>query len=346
MRTSYRALSVELVEDRSLPSTFLFIEPGYGYASHGREASYASHQDAGYAPRGNFGFEEVIFRNSNGGSTTFIFINNGGYGGEVNSGGFQLIPIFGGTGSGQGANPIPTPTGTGTVGDGGSSSNGGQSDGGSDFGPTPVATTHSAAQAQANTPASFGPTDVAGFVGNANTTTTTPVATQQAATAAQVAAVVNGQPAVTLATTPTVTHAGYAITATTPDAAPGDAMPPAPSVPLDPAPVPTPDTTAVASGIVTVAATVAAPIAGALPFDVAGLSSGASQFLDHVTDLAPTWPESMPAFTDSLWVAAAALLTGGAVHAAAARSAPKSSDVFGRSSALSEWARRTGRVTG
>ena len=71
------------------------------------------------------------------------------------------------------------------------------------------------------------------------------------------------------------------------------------------------------------AAAAAAPIAGLVPFDFATLQSGAGQFLGRVADLAPSWPDGMPGPSDSLWVAAAALLTGGAAYAANTRSAPR-----------------------
>jgi hypothetical protein len=347
MRTSYRALSIQAVEDRSLPSTLLFIEPGFGFASHAREANFASDQSSGFQSRGNFGFEEITFRGQDGGSSSFIFINNSGFNAGFGAGGFELIPIFVGTGSGQTPaptpTPIPEPTGTGTVGDGGSS---GQS-GGGDFGPTPVATTHGAAQA--SSAAAFGPGAVAVLLPNQTTNSVATQTTQQATNAAQVVAASNGQPAVTLVTAPASTHAGYAITAVTPDSdavAPDDAPAPAPSIPLAPVPVPTPDVSVIASGVVNVAAVVVAPVAGIVPFDVSTLSTGASQFLDRVTDLAPKWPNSMPAFTDSLWVAAAALLTGSAMHAASVRSAPRGQEPFGKASALAEWERRNGRITG
>jgi hypothetical protein len=344
MRTFNRVLSVQAVEDRSLPSTLLFVEPGFGYASHAREANFDYNRSEGYAPQGNFSFEEITFRGEYG-STTFIFINNNGYGGD-GSGGFQNFPIIVGTG-GYGPTPtptpIPTPTGTGTVSDGGTSSNGG-SDGGN-FGPTPVA--HGATHGTGNTAAPAGAGDVAALLPSQNTTTTTPVNTQPTTNAAQVAAAANGQPAVTLATQPTATrNGGYAITAVTPEAdnaTPDDVPMPPPSMPLAPAPVPETPGMAVSSGIVAVATSVVGPVAGLVPFDVSSLSTGATQFLDRVTDLAPSWPDSMPAMTDSLWVAAAALLTGGAVHAAAARSAPRNTEPFGKASALSEWERRNGR---
>jgi hypothetical protein len=350
MRTSYRALSIEAVEDRSLPSTFFFGEPGFGYAVHGREANFASDQWGGYQTRGNFGIEEISFRSQDG-TSTFIFINNSGFNAGFGAGGFDLIPIFVGTGYGQTPTPtpIPEPTGTGTVGDGGNASNGGGTGqtGSSDFGPAPVAATHGAAQA--SSAAAFGPGAIAALLPNQAASTVFTQTTQQATNAGQVAAAANGQPAVALATTPAPTHAGYAITAITPDsdtAAPDDLPTPAPSMPLAPAPVPAPDSSAIASGVVNTAAAIVAPVAGFVPFDVTTLSAGATQFLDRVTDLAPAWPESMPAFNDSLWVAAAALLTGGAVHAAAVRSAPRSQEPFGKASALAEWERRNGRVTG
>jgi hypothetical protein len=86
-------------------------------------------------------------------------------------------------------------------------------------------------------------------------------------------------------------------------------------------------------------------MAGLVPFDFATLQTGAGQFLGRVADLAPSWPDGMPGLSDSLWVAAAALLTGGAAYAANNRSAPR--PVRGpMAGGLSEWERRNGRHAG
>lgn len=332
MRTRSRTLSVEPVEDRSLPSaTFVFVEPLAGNAAESpattvvrlstAEGSTVRPFSADTVVRVRFGEDSVLFIRSY-------------------PAGFQLIPVFVGT------YPILGQTssagGRGPTG-GDSDSDAGQT-GHGPFAPTrgPVQTADvSAGRALTGTsPVALAlPTEVAAAVQSSG---------QVEATVAAQSLAVNGPPAVVPVSVPSPGRpAVYAITAInpeevgTPDAA---VPPPAPSIPLEP--IPLPDAAlGVESGVVAVAAAAATPVAGLVPFDLTALSAGAGQFLDRVADLAPEWPDAMPGFTDSLWVAAATLLTGGAIHAARTRSAgrPARDPLAG---ALSEWERRNGRSGG
>ena len=334
MRNHYRALSVEPVEDRSLPSTtFVFLEPTAGYGHHAEmpaAAAARAHEPRGWEAR-LFQAETVLrvrFADN-----SFLFIR------ETPTG-FQIIP-------GTVTYFVPPPV-QGPVADGATSAAGGSVQGG-DAGRGPVAPTQGPARVLAAGLTAVGTGEVAvaptaGSDAEARATTT-----EQAAAGAAASQVIvqNTPPVVPVAAPVASGHAAYAITATVPETENGaDAVPP----PADPAPTPMPEPApapdaGAEESLVQVAAAAVAPVAGLVPLDLAALSSGAGQFLDRVADLAPSWPDAMPGFTDTLWVAAAALLTGGAAHAGPARSAPRPvrDPVAG---ALSEWERRNGRSTG
>jgi hypothetical protein len=340
MRNHFRALSVEPVEDRSLPSTLLAVEPMFGshpYNAGAPTASFA-HQSRGLEQARSFqadffaeSFIRVQFSNNG-----FVFI-------QETPTGFTLVPV-----TVTISTPVTTPQGP--TGDGGGSA-GGSAQGG-DTGGTgngPIASPHGPARTGATSSPTPGTTDVA-FTPTADSANATrgTTADQAAATAAAQVAVQNTQPVVAQGTPTVAGHAAYAITAIVPEAEDGaDVTPPANPTPMsdpDPDPTPMPDTS-VGTEVVQVAVAAVVPVAGLLPIDLPALSAGTTQFLGRVADLAPVWPDAMPGFNDTLWAAAAALLTGGGVYAAGARSAakPTRDPVAG---ALSEWERRNGRVTG
>jgi hypothetical protein len=335
MRKPNRALSVEAVEDRSLPSTsFVFVEPTFSYRSYQPAHRGGFAEPVGYSAR-SFQAESFIRIRFSDNSVLFL---------RETPTGFQLIPVFtGNVPRNQPPQPtVPTPF-QGPVADARTSSAGGSARN-TDGGNTPVAQSRgplAPAGARANV----------GDVAIVPTAQSNPVAVraeadQAAATAAAQASVSTGQPAVA-PSAPLLTGHGnsiaYAFTAVNPEAG-AEAVPPAEPAPT-PRPAPTPDAGAVESGIVQLAVAAAGPVAGLVPFDLATLSAGAGEFLGRVADLAPSWPDSMPAFTDTLWVATAAVLGGGAIYASRGRSVPRP----GRdplASALSEWERRNGRATG
>jgi hypothetical protein len=242
--------------------------------------------------------------------------------------------------------PVQGPTA-----DGGGS--GGAAQGGGDTGIVgtgngPVASPHGPARTGATSSPTAGTADVAvAPVADQANTTRAATTEQAAASAAAQVLVQNNQPVANQPSTLVTAHAAYAFTAITPEADEGaDVVPPDNPEPMPgPAPTPVPDPGDVGTGVVEVAAAAVAPVAGLVPLDLSALSAGATQFLGRVADLAPAWPDAMPGFNDTLWVAAAALLTGGGVYAAGARSAakPARDAVAG---ALSEWERRNGRVAG
>jgi hypothetical protein len=341
MRNHFRALSVEPVEDRSLPSTLLAVEPMFGSHPYNAGAATASfaHQSRGLEQARSFqadffaeSFIRVQFSNNG-----FVFI-------QETPTGFTLIPV-----TVTISTPVTTPQGP--TGDGGGSAGGSGQTGGDGgvigTGNGPVASPHGPARTGATSSPAPGTGDVA-FTPTADSANATRATTadQAAASAAAQVAVQNTQPVVAQGTPTVAGHAAYAITAIVPEAEDGaDVTPPANPTPTpDPDPTPVPDM-GVSDGVVQVAAAAVAPVAGLLPIDLPALSAGTTQFLGRVAELAPVWPDAMPGFDDTLWVAAAALLTGGGVYAAGARSAakPTPDPVAG---ALSEWERRHGRATG
>ena len=337
MRKPNRALRVEAVEDRALPSTtFVFVEPTFSYRSHNPSARSAMYSDAA-----SFRWfqTETIYRVRLADDTSFYL--------RRTPTGFELLKDFAGRipqspPPGQPQRPtVPNPV-MGPVADGETRSVGGS------VRNTPVAQSRgpvAPAGARANL----------GEVAIAPTTQTTQIAVraeadQAAATAAAQASTQTNQPAAALATPLFVGHGNaiaYAFTAVSPatEVPPGDALPPVDPTPMPgPAPTPTPEAGS-ESGLIQIAAAAVGPVAGMVPFDLSALTAGAGQFLDSVADLAPSWPDSMPAFTDTLWVATAAVLGGGAIYASRGRSVPRP----GRdplASALSEWERRNGRAAG
>src|SRR4051812_13114521 len=119
MRTPYRALSVEAVEDRSLPShSFGVFDLGYSPYSHRAEAAPVRVTDSGgygysYGAR-QFQAETLIRVRFADDSVLFI---------RSSPTGFQLFPVFVGTSTPPVAsNPSPV---QGPVGDGATSSAGG-----------------------------------------------------------------------------------------------------------------------------------------------------------------------------------------------------------------------------
>ena len=210
----------------------------------------------------------------------------------------------------------------GPVADGETSAAGGSAQSGD---AAPVVASHGPVKSTAaNAPVNAG--EVAVILPAQSSTPAAPATAEQSAASAAAQVAVQNTPPAVAPTTPLLAGYGtgisYATTAIVPagDAAgPDDVVPPATATPLDPAPVP--DTTDAGRGLVEVAAAAVAPVAGLVPFDFAALQTGAGQFLGRVADLAPSWPDSMPGFNDTLWVAAAALLTGGAAYAAHTRSA-------------------------
>lgn len=340
MRNHFRSLSVEPVEDRSLPSaTLLVIEPTFGsHPNHAGAATAAyAHESHGWHGWEARAFEADYF------ADRFVrveFSNNGFVFIQDTPTGFTVVPV-----TVTISTPVTTPQGP--TGDGGGSAGGSGQSGDTGAGNGPVASPHGPARTGATSGPAAGTTDVS-FAPPTDSTNTTRAATadQAAASAAAQVSVQNGQPVVAQSATTVTGHAAYAITAIVPEAEDGaDVTPPA-----NPAPMPDRDATpvpdmGVGDGVVQIAAAAVAPVAGLLPIDLSALSAGTSQFLGRVADLAPVWPDTMPGFNDTLWVAAAALLTGGGVYAAGARSAakPTRDPVAG---ALSEWERRNGRVTG
>src|SRR5690242_18043467 len=90
MRKPFRALSVEPVEDRSLPSTFLFIDPGFSHRAYtpAREMASSAHVSHGWEQARPFQaeaftqtFVRVQFSND-----AILFIR------ETPTG-FQIIPV-------------------------------------------------------------------------------------------------------------------------------------------------------------------------------------------------------------------------------------------------------------
>lgn len=337
MRKLNRALSVEAVEDRSLPSTsFVFVEPTFSYRSYqpAHHRAYWS-EPAGYSAR-SFQAESFIRLRLSDNSVLFL---------RETPTGFQIIPVFTGNVPRNQPQPtVPTPV-QGPVADGQTSSAGGSARD-TDRGNTPVA------QSRGPIAPAGGRANV-GDVAIAPTAQSNPVALRAAADqaakdAAVHASVQTGQPAVA-PSAPLLTGHGnsiaYAFTAVNPAAEAGaEAVPPVDPAPT-PRPAPTPEADGVESGIIQLAAAAVGPVAGLVPFDLTTLSAGAGEFLGRVADLAPSWPDSMPAFTDTLWVATAAVLGGGAIYASRGRSVPRP----GRdplASALSEWERRNGRAAG
>ena len=339
MRKPNRALSVEAVEDRSLPSTtFVFVDPTFSYRSHqpAQRAAYGS-EAFGYSARS---FQSETFIRIRFSDNSVLFLR------ETPTG-FQLIPVFTGTSSQYQYQP-PRPTTPAPV-----------------YGPSAAATQSLRGSVRSvdndNTPGaqSRGPVAPAAVRANVGNVAIAPTvqsdqvavraAANEAASAAARVAVENSPPVVTPAVPLLGGHGNaiaYAFTAVDPEAeAPAEAVPPVEPGPM-PAPTPNPDEAGgVESGIVQLAAAAVGPVAGLVPFDLSALSAGAGQFLDQVSDLAPSWPDSMPAFTDTLWVATAAVLGGGAIYASRGRAVPKP----GRdplASALSEWERRNGRAAG
>jgi hypothetical protein len=338
MRKPNRALSVEAVEDRSLPSTtFAFFEPAYSYRSYApaHRGAYPA-EPTGWSAR-SFQSESFIRIRLSDDSVMFL---------RQTPTGFQLIPVF--TGRMPVTQPQPTvpTTFTGPMADARTSSSGGSARD-NDGVRAPVAQSRGPI-APAGARANLGDVAIAPTT-QANEGTVRAQADQAARDAAVQASVQNGPPAV-LQSAPLLSGHGtaisYAFTAVNAEAdLPAEPVPPAEPAPM-PGPAPTPDTAGdVESGIVQLAAAAVGPVAGLVPFDLATLSAGAGQFLDRVSDLAPSWPDSMPGFTDSLWVATAAVLGGGAIYASRGRAVPRP----GRdplASALSEWERRNGRAAG
>lgn len=338
MRKPNRALSVEAVEDRSLPSTLLFIDPGFSYRS--------------YAPayRGSFSPEPAAYAARSFQTESFIrirFSDNSSMLLRETPYGWQLVQATRGDSAAR-YQPQPTvPTAfMGPIADARTSSSGGSVR--DDGGRAPVAQ-------------SRGPIAPAGMRANVGNVALAPTTQENAGTVrAQAdraardgvvqASAQNGPPAV-VPPAPLLNGYGdsiaYAFTAVNPDAAvaPAEAVPPVDPTPM-PGPAPTPEADgSVESGVIQLAAAAVGPVAGLVPFDLSTLSAGASQFLDRVSDLAPAWPDAMPAFTDTLWVATAAVLGGGAIYASRGRAVPRP----GRdplASALSEWERRNGRAAG
>jgi hypothetical protein len=339
MRNAFRTLSVEAVEDRALPSAlFQFAEPNFGYHSHAADFRAEDISFNRFEPV----FQERSFRAESFfgvqvADNAILFFRG------TPDGGFQLttvnvsLPVT--------SSPAPV---EGPVADGGTSATGGsgQSGDGGGGGNGPVAISHGPVRSPGTTPGTaIGDVAVA-FPNQANANSASAAAEQNAVAAAAQAVAQGATPPVATVTQPLTGHgAGYAVTAVDPTDDMDDVGPPAVPAPMtSPAPAPVSDT-GITAGIVQVAAAAVAPIAGFVPLDLSALQAGASQFLGRVGDLTPAWPDEMPGFSDSLWVAAAALLTGGAVHAAAARSAPRPArDPL--ASALSEWERRNGRQAG
>ena len=340
MRKPNRALSVEAVEDRSLPSTFMFIEPSFSYRSNApaQRGAFAS-ESHGWSARSFQGETFIRIRMSD---NSVLFLR------ETPTG-FQLIPVFTGAGNTARYQPtqptVPTPV-QGPIADGQTSSAGGSSR--DDGGRTPAAQSRGPVATAGARAANVGEVAIAPTT-QANAGAVRADADQAARDAAVQASVQSGPPAVTPAAPLLSGHGSaiaYAFTAVNPEAeVPAEGVPPADRAPTpDPAPTPEADD-GVAGGLIQVAAAAVAPVAGVVPFDLATLSTGASAFLDRVSDLAPSWPDAMPSFTDSLWVATAAVLGGGAIYASRGRAVPKP----GRdplASALSEWERRNGRAGG
>jgi hypothetical protein len=332
MRTQSRALSLESVEDRSLPShSFVFVEPIYSYQAPDRFFAPAS-QGRGWQAR-TFQAESFIRVRFADDSVLFI---------RETPTGFQLIPVTLGTNF----NP-PTrtpPPDVGPVAGGETSSTGGSAQGG-DTGSagTPVVGSRGPVRT-ASAPTAVGEVAIAP-VNQANTPAQPANADQAAAAnaAAQVAAQ-SGPPGIAQATPTAGGHAAYAITAIVPEESGTNGVQPPDPTPM-PGPTPTPAPNGVLENTFIQVAAAVAPVAGVVSLDLSALEAGAGQFLDRMADLAPSWPDSMPAFSDTLWVAAGALLTGGAAYAFTARSAPRPArDPL--TGALSEWERRNGRATG
>lgn len=336
MRTKTRALSVEPVEDRSLPSTtFVFVEPAFSYRPHGGSNGLSKFSEVrGWQART---FQAETFIRVRFSDDSILFIR------ETPTG-FRLIPINGGNTYTPPANTPTPPPFQGPIADGATSSSGGSGQG-NDSGSSPVASrgpVRSQAVGTAIGEVALAPSTEA-------TPATQPVNVTQntaAVAAAQQVTTPTNPAAVTQATPALNGRSAYAITAIVPDAADGaGAVPPASAVPT-PAPTPAPATIGgSATDLIQVAAAVAMPVAGLVPLDLSALQSGASQLLDRVADLAPDWPDAMPGFTDTLWVAVGVLLTGGVIHAARNRPTPRPArDPL--ASALSEWERRNGRAAG
>jgi hypothetical protein len=344
MRKPNRALSVEAVEDRSLPSTtFVFFEPGFSYRSHqpAHRGAYSS-ESPDWSARS---FQSESFIRLRLSDNSYLFLRE-------TPNGFQFIPVFADAGRDVGRYQPPQPQPTvptpvqGPVADGQTSSSRGSA-GDNDGGNTPAAQSRGPV-APTGARANVGDVAIAPTA-QSNAGTVRAQADQAARDAAVRASVQNGPPAV-VPPAPLLSGHGdsiaYAFTAVNPDAeAPADAVPPVDPTPMPgPAPTPAPDG-GIESGVVQLAAAAVGPVAGLVPFDLTTLSTGAGQFLDRVSDLAPSWPDAMPGFTDSLWVATAAVLGGGAIYASRGRAVPRP----GRdplASALSEWERRNGRAAG
>jgi len=140
MRTRSRALSLEAIEDRSLPSTFVFVDPGFGFHRvQVADTSYLSFHVRGGEARA-FQAETLIRVRFGDDSAGFV---------REQPTWFQIIPVT------VRFNP-PAPTPQGPVADGETSAAGGSAQSGDTGGSTPVAASHgpvrsTAANAPVNT---------------------------------------------------------------------------------------------------------------------------------------------------------------------------------------------------
>jgi len=324
MRTSYRALNVESVEDRSLPSSYIgFAAPS---AAHFTPTNY-------YQPYVTFA------------TATWEAHEVTAEGRIVNVRFFEPVMVihepywYGRTEGFNGSQPTqPTPVVVG-VNDGGNADSGTSAVVGSGTGPRiaePQVVSHGQNAAPAN---------VSIPVPTESTNVAAPVQVAQAAAAAVQAAAIQATQMQVVTTAPISVGrvGGYTNTAII---GPADAaaVPPPPSSaepPLAPAPTPPADDSETPAAPAT-----SDPVAGLLPVDLSTLQATASQLLGRVADLAPAWPDGMPSLSNSLWMAAIGVLGGGAIYAATNRPARPSRDAFGSASALSEWERRNARSAG
>src|SRR5437660_7226441 len=117
MRTQFRALSVEPIEDRSLPSAFVFVDSGFSYRAHDGDNVFAlASQGRGWQART---FQAESFVRVRFSDDSFVIIR------ETPTG-FQLIPVTVGT---KYTPPVPVPP-VGPNPDGGNSSGNGSGQGG------------------------------------------------------------------------------------------------------------------------------------------------------------------------------------------------------------------------
>jgi hypothetical protein len=324
MRTNFRALNVESVEDRSLPSSFfMFAAPTSAHAAPTvHNQPYVTFATATWEARAitaegaivNVRFYEpiVVIHQS------YWYGSSEGYNTAQSS---RQAPI------------ISSSNDNGRNADSGTSA-----EVGSSTGPT-IAPAQAVNRVQNSTPSNVSISVPADSNGAA-----APVIAGQAAAAAVQAVAISSTQMQMAATSPISAGrvGGYTNTALVgPTDAVAVPLPPSSSEPpLAPAPTPAEESE------VPAAPATSDPISGLLPIDLSTLQATASQFLGRVADLAPVWPDEMPSVSNSLWMAAIGVLGGGAIYAATNRPARPARDAFGSASALSEWERRNARAAG